>query len=235
MSVEKSFKQNIKNGNNCICFCNKCKINTKHIIISDYEEDGYETSDRVNWIDDYQIIQCDNCKLISFRKDGWFSEYQDFENDGSYEELFPASEEFNREKQKYKHLPYSLSEIYEEVMKAYNKYLFILSAVGIRAILEGICKEKKISCGLVPDSKGVQHKKRNLEGKIYGLLQNSLINRAQFDALHELRFLGNDAVHELEEPKKIEIESALDIIEHMMYDLYEIPLKSNTLKRRREK
>ena len=38
----------------------------------------------------------------------------------------------------------SLTEIYSEVINAYNHNLFILAAVGIRAILEGICKEKGI-------------------------------------------------------------------------------------------
>ena len=34
--------------------------------------------------------------------DGWFSEYQDEENDGSFEELYPDSEENIRQQKKYK-------------------------------------------------------------------------------------------------------------------------------------
>ena len=235
MSVSNTYTKNVKIGTKCTCYCNQCKIITKHSVISDIEDKGYETDDGINWCDDYQIIQCDNCSNVSFRRDGWFSEYQDEENDGSYEELYPDSEENIRQQKKYKLLPFSLSEIYEEVMSAYNKNLFILSAVGIRAILEGICKDKKISSGLVPDKKGVERTRISLEGKIYGLLQNNLINKAQFEALHELRFLGNNAVHQLDEPSKIDIQTALDIIEHMIYDLYEIPLKSTSLRKRREK
>ena len=87
----------------------------------------------------------------------------------------------------------------------------------------------------MPDKKGVERNRISLEGKIYGLLQNNLINKAQFEALHELRFLGNNAVHQLDEPSKIDIQTALDIIEHMIYDLYEIPFKSTSLRERREK
>ena len=226
---------NSNKDTNVKCFCNYCHIETKHQILFDVFENGIETENGITWRDDYQIIKCNNCDLIKFRKDGWFSEYQDEENDGSFEELYPDSEENIRQQKKYKLLPFSLSEIYEEVMSAYNKNLFILSAVGIRAILEGICKDKKISSGLVPDKKGVERTRLSLEGKIYGLLQNNLINKAQFDALHELRFLGNNAVHQLDEPSKIDIQAALDIIEHMIYDLYEIPLKSTSLRKRRER
>lgn len=107
-------------------------------------------------------------------------------------------------------------------------------AVGIRTILEGICKDKKIYKGLVPDKDGKEHNRKSLEGKIYGLLQNGLISETQSSALHELRFLGNNAVHDLEEPSREELQSALDIIEHMIDDLYELPLKSQKLKIKRE-
>ena len=67
------------------------------------------------------------------------------------------------------------------------------------------------------------------------MLQLGIINKQEFEALHELRFLGNDAVHQLEVPTVSDINNALDIIEHLMEDIYEIPLKSQKLTNRREK
>ena len=228
------YNENVKKGKNCKCFCNRCKFATKHIIISDIQDKGFDNEDGISWNDDYQIIKCDNCNTISFRKDAWLSENQDEDNDGSYEELYPDSEENVRKEQVYKALPFSLSEIYREVIIAYNKNLVLLAAVGIRTILEGICKDKKVYKGLVPNEDGKEHNRKSLEGKIYGLLQNGLISETQTSALHELRFLGNNAVHDLEEPSREELKTALDIIEHMIDDLYELPLKSKKLKQQRE-
>jgi hypothetical protein len=50
-----------------------------------------------------------------------------------------------------------------------------------------------------------------------------------------LRSLGNDAIHELQEPTHKEISAALDIldiIEHIAEALYEIPGKAEILKQR---
>ena len=227
------YTENSKKGTVCNTFCNKCHIVTKHHIIFDVQERGQEYEDGISWIDDYQIIKCDNCKTISFRKDGWFSEYQDYDNDGSYEELYPYSEEKTRKEKKYKKLPFLITGIYNEVIIAYNNKLKILSSVGIRSILDGICRDKKINSGIVLDKNGKEHRKTNLEGKIYGLLQNQLINKTQSDALHELRFIGNSAIHELDEPPIKDIQTALDIIEHMIDDIYEMPFKCKRLEEHR--
>jgi hypothetical protein len=54
-------------------------------------------------------------------------------------------------------------------------------------------------------------------------------------ALHELRFLGNKAIHELEVPSRNDLETAFEIIEHILADIYDLPLKSDKLKTKREK
>ena len=231
MSIQ---KENTADAKKIVCYCNQCKINSKHLILNEFVDKGSDKETGVSWADKYQIIRCDNCSMISFRKDGWFSEYQAFpDEDGSYEELFPDSNENKVETKKYNNLPYSLDEIYEEVIKSYNNNSYILCAVGIRAILEGICSDKKIEKGSVVDKNGQTKNKSNLEGKIYGLEESGIISKSQQEALHQLRFLGNDAVHELASPKKLEIKTALDIIEHMMEDIYELPYKAELLKQKR--
>lgn len=227
---------NSNKDTNVKCFCNYCHIETKHQILFDVFENGIETENGITWRDDYQIIKCNNCDLIKFRKDGWFSEYQDCfpgGSDGSYEVLYPESNEDVRQTKNFKHLPYSLLDIYEEVIKSYNHRLAILSAVGIRAILEGICKDKKVYSGKVKEKDGSEKVKKDLRAKILGLYQKGIINNIQLEALHELRFLGNNAVHELKEPTISDIRIALDIIEHMINDIYELPLKADKLKTNR--
>jgi hypothetical protein len=50
------------------------------------------------------------------------------------------------------------------------------------------------------------------------------------DILHELRFLGNEAVHQLDRPSTKELTLAIDIIHHILDALYEIPKKAETLR-----
>ena len=49
--------------------------------------------------------------------------------------------------------------------------------------------------------------------------------------LHQHRYLGNEAVHELKAPSSDELRLAIEIIEHVVEQLYEIPQKAVALKR----
>jgi hypothetical protein len=58
----------------------------------------------------------------------------------------------------------------------------------------------------------------------------AVITCASSHILHELRFLGNEAVHELDQPSTNELTLAIDIIHHILDALYEIPEKAETLR-----
>lgn len=73
-----------------------------------------------------------------------------------------------------------------------------------------------------------------LDGKINGLQERGLITKSQQCALHELRFLGNKALHDLDIPSKNELEIAFEIIEHLLLEIYELPIKTSELKTKRE-
>ena len=233
--IKYTYQENINKGKTIRCFCNICKIQTKHLILLDYKEDCDDFEEGLSSRDDYQIIKCDNCNLLSFRIDGWFSEYQDSSSDGSdgsYEELYPESERNKRIEKKIKDFPYSLMETYEEVIKAYNYNLFILSAAGIRAILEGICKDKKIEKINNNDGKSIDAV--NLKLLTVGLLQHGLISEQQKEALDNLRILGNDSIHDLFESTKQDIKLSLDIIESILISIYEVPAKAKQLSNTKE-
>jgi hypothetical protein len=228
--LTQDYKENVSKGKTVKTFCNKCAKEINHEVIMDYFNHGVELTatgtvslpnlvpdyDRIEWNDDYQILKCLGCDRISFRKYGRSSEYQDMIDDGSYEELYP-----NREKRKQKdfsNMPDNLNVIYKETISTYNSTNFILCAGGIRAVLEGICKNKDIT-----DWK--------LDKKIETMCTKGIITLPQKDALHQLQFLGNNALHDLTVPKIEEIEAALDIVEHIINDIYEVPAKAAVLKR----
>ena len=79
---------------------------------------------------------------------------------------------------------------------------------------------------------GTQVKRKdNLEGRIAGLQEKGLLTQASAQTLHEHRYLGNDAVHELARPSEDELRLAIEIIELTLEQLYELPEKAEELRR----
>ena len=231
MSNNIEIQENISKGETVRTHCNKCGKKMNHQILMDYYESGTvvlgsdfdithgENDYTADFRNDYQIIKCSGCDSISYRSFNYFSEYQEPEhgNDGTWEERYPAPGRRNKKELKY--LPSTLIPIYKEVIETYNNGSFILCAAGIRAVLEGICNNKGITDGA-------------LDKKIINMREQEFINPQHEDILHKLRFLGNDALHDLQTPTKEEIDTALDIIEHIIESLYEILGKASNLKQK---
>lgn len=221
-------KENISKGETIRTHCNICKQNMNHQVLMDYCESGEVILDSdhdlkhgkidytADYTDDYQIIKCSGCNTISYRSYKFFSGYQDFVDDGIREERYPTL--VRRIKKKLKYLPSTLTQIYEEVIMTYNNDGFILCAAGIRAVLEGICKDKGIIDG-------------NLFEKIKNMSEQGFVSKQHENILHKLRFLGNVVLHDLQIPTQEEIDAALDVIEHIIESLYEIQGKAENLKR----
>jgi hypothetical protein len=224
-------KENVSKGEIIRTHCNKCGRDMNHEVLMDYFVAGtvivYSEPDlkygrrdyTEKFSDDYQVVKCAGCDIITYRTARYDSGFADIDDDGTWEDRFPKPEK--RNKKDFKHLPSSFTKIYQEVIAAYNNDGFILCAAGIRAILEGICKDKGITDG-------------DLKTKIQKMFEQRLITQQQENILHKLRFLGNDAIHELQVPGRKEIEAAMDIIEHIVEDLYEIAGKAEILMPSRE-
>jgi len=208
-------KKNTSKGDTVHTYCNQCENYTNHQVITDYCKSEI-TDYTVNFKADYQIVKCSGCDTVSYRSFYSFSEYQNIDDDGTWEERFPVSK--TRMEKNFEHLPSVLSQIYKEVIIAYNNGSFLLCAAGIRAILEGVCKNENITG-------------KNLKEKIENLYEHRFVSQQHKNILHSLRFLGNAALHELQEPIKKEIEAALDIIEHIIESLYEIVKKGELIKK----
>jgi hypothetical protein len=197
-------------------------MDIKHTVLMDYHElhtetpyNPYDTDDYpTEFKSDHQIIKCSGCDTISFRNDNWFSGCQDTVEDGTWEELYPSPTE--RTVKKFEQMPEVLTKIYGEVVSSYNSKNVILCATGIRAILEGVCNENSIG-------------DNNLAQKIDALCTNGNVLQKHKEVLHKLRLLGNEAVHQLGEPTQKEIEVALDIMEHIIEDIYDILAKADKI------
>ncbi|MGV3586715.1 MAG: DUF4145 domain-containing protein [Adhaeribacter sp.] len=215
-------------------YCIKCNRETNQKVLKEEKANFYE--EESTWWEDhaFQIIQCMGCDELSFRKLYNDAQMQHGEEeDTTNQELYPKRGAHSRPIKPFFNLPYEITAVYRETIDTYNNNLKLLCGVGIRAILEGICIDKAITGGKVKTSTGTEKNSKNLDGKIAGLAAKGYLTVDNSESLHELRFLGNEAVHKLTIPDIEELRLAIDIIELIIENIYEIRHKALKLKAKR--
>ncbi|MBV5346732.1 DUF4145 domain-containing protein [bacterium] len=239
--TENTFTENKSKGTFLNVQCTNCKVPTRHQVAASLDRSGSEFDRHegwsVDWTDDYQILQCQGCESVSFRHRSWFSEDCDpMEGaDGATERLYPKRSPNAINPQLFYNVPSNLRRIYGELVDCFNNESPTLCAAGLRALVEGICAQQGVVDGPVEmpaKGGGTQMvRKNNLEGCISGLQEKGLLTQTSAQTLHEHRYLGNAAVHELARPSEDELRLAIEIIEHTLQQLYELPEKAEELKR----
>ena len=198
--------------------CRICKRSTKHAILSGTELSGSTPmghGDYFQWNNEYQIIQCLGCETVAFRETHENSEdyYQvgpdDYEHALSVD-IYPNPEEGRNLIQDDYLLPIDLQRIYSETIKSINNGLAVLTGIGIRAIVETICKDKNAAG-------------KDLYKKINDLVTQGVLTKDGADILHKLRTLGNEAAHEVKPHDKVQLGLALDVIDHLLQGVYILP------------
>jgi len=213
--------------------CSECKRATNHLVEASFDTAGTETDYEggwsIDWSDHHQVVRCQGCDTVSFRQTSWFSEGDDEPS----VRLYPVRTVDTIASQSFLNLPPALKRIYGEVVDCYNNGNLTLCAAGLRAIVEGVCADRLVVDGPVevPLSGGLTktERRKSLDGKIAGLHEKGLLTQDSAATLHDLRFLGNDAVHELKRPSEEDLKLAIEIIEHTLHQLYEIPAKALAL------
>jgi len=244
---------NKSQGEKFKAFCANCNTDTNHEALQTVDVTGSEVirygsgdggDDTIDWSDQYQVIKCLGCDTYSFRHRNWFSEAQEFYGpgdfyDGTTVRLYPQRGKDVLTAKDFYNVPKNLRGIYKEVISCFNNGSPILCAAGLRASIEGLCAVNGVTDGPVEVKKadgtvGVQ-RRDNLEGKISGLSEKGLLTKVNAGLLHEHRYIGNIAVHELSRPSDSDLKIAIEIVEHMFESLYEIPEKAEALKTARAK
>lgn len=108
--------------------------------------------------------------------------------------------------------PDVVQEIYAETIRAVEAGALTLAGLGLRGTIEAVCNDRKIVG-------------RNLEGRITKMAAQGLVSSKDAERLHAIRFLGNDAAHEIRKPNKQQISIALKIINHMVQSVYLLDLE----------
>jgi len=193
--------------------CNSCDRKTYHTVEGGH---SYTSNDDYNQYKvSHQVVKCKGCSTVSFRK-----EYHDYDEafqqeDGEWDypltvETYPKSV---KESVKKRYLPELVSEIYSETCSAYSQGYLVLAGIGLRATIEAICNEQNING-------------KELSTRINNLANQGLISKKDSSRLHSIRFLGNDAAHEIARPTQRAFKAALIIVEHLLTTVYVLDAES---------
>jgi hypothetical protein len=115
-------------------------------------------------------------------------------------------------------VPSRVRSIYDETHKALLGEQPILAGVGLRSLIEAVCREK--------NAEG-----NNLQKRIDSLVELGILTRDGADILHALRHLGNAAAHEVEAYSETDLSTAFDVVEHLLQTVYIIPKKAAKLRK----
>lgn len=103
-----------------------------------------ETQNKEIWIPCYEIVQCQGCKTISFRR-AWRDFNDVFDDGGGFvneiDIIYPGRVGRHPLKDS-RQLPSTILSIYDETHAALCNKLHVLTGMGIRALIEAVCKDK---------------------------------------------------------------------------------------------
>ena len=188
--------------------CPTCDRDTNHQILFVATESEYDYRADTH----YQVVECCGCNTKSFRKViAYIDEvYQIGENDWEVPQdinTYPAILKGHKAVPEIQNAPKIVKEIYSQTLNAIKNGANILAGIGLRATIEAICTEREVTG-------------RDLVSRIDKLAKIGLVSRSDADRLHAIRYLGNDAAHEVQ-PSDLEgLLVALRIVEHLIISLY---------------
>jgi hypothetical protein len=231
----------MKNKGKDKIYCIGCKQYTNHDIIASVSKE-YTPGNFPEMMIDYasgkwEILMCCGCENVTFRETWITSEDYDPITDDYYPsiKMYPPREEDILQIKTYYAIPIIVQQLYREVIDSYNNDICTLCAAGIRALIECICVDKNV---LIEQTKKQKNEfnekikeKSDLHGKIEGMVKRGLITRIHADILHELRFIGNKALHEFIRPDKNELKISIEILEHTFENIYEISNKAKIIRK----
>ncbi len=199
--------------------CASCNTITHHRVMASrnvtdtYEDPSFK---RVTW-DDFEIVGCLGCDAVTFRH-----AHRDSEDElcdpisgvseglAEHVRIFPHRVARQRIVPATTPLPRPLGRAYSEVVAAYEQSMILLCAIGIGLCLEAFCRER-----------GVPGK--SLYEQIEALFAANDVTREEAGYLHSIREVRNAAAHEVLVPRRGDVDSAMTVLESLLYRHYVVP------------
>ncbi|MDF2659196.1 MAG: hypothetical protein K0Q94_1987 [Paenibacillus sp.] len=223
-------------------YCEQCNRKAVHQeVVEPYErKSGFDED--IQWFEEYYIAKCRRCDRITFVKR--YGEEETWADNACGDRVYTytytlyreATVDKQRRKKKYfEHIPDSIQELYGDVIDTYNnRNLLILCPVGLRMVIEAICKEKRFDFELlflangvpVLDDEGQQmYRFLTLSEMIKKLHDSGYITLIQAEVLQLINEMGNDADYEITKDDDEMVGAVIEVLESMLYSIYVAPMK----------
>lgn len=214
-----SYETGKTNGSVHKAVCESCQIEQRHIVEASARSRW--DSDEYTGITEFEVIRCLNCDTLSFRKEA--SNSEDYWYDPETEEYTSncdVSVYPNRTAGRFKidghyHLPPDVRAAYEEVISAVNGGQPILAGLGVRVLIEVICRDRNAAG-------------KSLLAKIDDLKVKGVLTHAGADILHKLRSMGNESAHEAKPSSDKQISLAMDVVDNLLQSVYIHPSEAKS-------
>jgi len=205
--------------------CSGCGVEAFHKPLTVVATTDNIDATGISYWSEYMVVQCQGCKCISFysehrnSEDLFFNPETEEEEPEVRVEIYPPRKECTEGLNDLCSLPIRVQEIYKETQTAIANKQQILAGIGIRAILEAVCRHKGLDKG-------------DLEGRIDKLQDLGVVTSEGAEILHGLRFLGNDSAHEIKAHSVNELQVAIGIVNHLLTGTYLLPDRAKIFRRR---
>jgi hypothetical protein len=199
--------------------CRSCCRSTRHSIsaeVDDRREDEFNDE-----LHSWRVVCCLGCGTYSFQRK--VEDFHDLEEDSFgnlahsvVTNVYPSVVKDHHGLSYTYFLPPLIRTIYRQTISALSQSANVLASIGLRACIEAVCNHLDISG-------------RDLQKRIDQLFKGGYVSNGDKRRLHAIRFLGNDAAHEIKEPKHIDIRIALEIVEHLLNTVFILEKRSEGL------
>lgn len=202
-------------------FCQSCNNTTNHKILAHKSLDSRSIDpNEYHYGIEYYMLECLGCETVSFRKEDhdyeayWQTAEDEYEHNISVD-IYPHFIQNHKGLKSYWSLPDIVKDIYSQSLLAIQEEAYTLAGLGLRATIEAICNEQNING-------------KDLKIRINKMKTEGLISKKDASRLHAIRFMGNDAAHEIKKASKNSVLLALEIIEHLITSVYIFDTQTGT-------
>jgi hypothetical protein len=161
--------------------CSSCNRRTRQSVLRSAAR--ISENDAMCLINVYELVECQGCDQISFRQHNLLkhkattpSGSDSIASDTEY--LYPPRIAGRLRLKDSYNLPSQIRQIYSETHQALCNTQHILTGMGIRALIEAVCKEKAAT-------------ESSLQQKIDSLLELGVLTLSGAQIFHSLRIMGN--------------------------------------------
>ncbi len=192
--------------------CNDCGGQRNHLLLNKIrKEEGQEINEHYNvtWVDTYFFLECQGCESVKLLHESSFSEFPEktlrYYPPSTYRKLPRWLSHLDKD--------WHLTKLVHEIYQALQNDAPSLASMGIRAAIEAIMIDK------VSDHGSFAKNLKSFQDAGY-------MSISQLTALNAALELGHASIHRGHIPEIAHLETALDILEHLMHGLYVLTPKA---------